>query len=285
MSLRILGKINRFDNAERLSRLKIKNNNNTENKNQSISEQKEAFHLMAMSMKANGASEESLKTIRSMILKAPSRAPDLSNNLIDLSDYYNASIYHYGGFHGGGENQDLRFLPEKYDNNEKVPFDIRGVIRLRSGPNGNWSSSNDHGGTKSIGQSYPNELKGIKINAKARKIHFLMGTVFGTAMEEGATAATFKINYKDKTSSDLPIIAKVDIFDWWTPASGRSPGLMEEVLDADKIGWIGEDFNGNGRGLVKPIWINPHPEKEIDTIDFISGLSEGCPFVVGITLE
>ena len=283
-ALRILGKINKFGGAERLSKLKIKNTDTGDN-NQSISEQKEIFHLTAMSMKANGASEETLQPIRSMILKAPPRSPDLSDNLIDLSDHYNASIYHYGGFHGGGENQDLRFLPEKYDNEKNIPFDIRGAIRLRSGPNGDWSSSNDHGGTKSIGQSYPSEVNGIKINAKANKIHFLMGTVFGTDMQEGATAATLKINYKDKTSSDLPIIAKVDIFDWWSPAYGRSPGLMEEVLDADKIGWIGVDFNGNGRGLVKPIWINPYPEKVIDKIDFISGLSKGSPFIVGITLE
>ena len=127
-------------------------------------------------MKANGASEESLKSIRSMILKAPPRESNLSEKLLDLSEYYNASIYHYGGFHGGGEHQDLRFLPEKYDNKLKVqvPFDIRGAIRLNSGPIGNWSSANNHGGTRSIGQIYPPEVKGININAKAKKIHFLI---------------------------------------------------------------------------------------------------------------
>ncbi|NCG27492.1 MAG: hypothetical protein GWP42_08125, partial [Verrucomicrobiales bacterium] len=79
------------------------------------------------------------------------------------------------------------------------------------------------------------------------------------------------------------IIAKEDIFDWWTPQ--RSPGLMEKELEPENIGWIGNDYNGNGRGLVKPIWINPNPEKGIATIDFISGLIKCAPFVVAITIE
>lgn len=102
-------------------------------------------------------------------------------------------------------------------------------------------------------------------------------------MEDGAAAANFRINYNDGTTSDFPIIAKQDIFDWFTPQ--RSPGLMEKELEPENIGWIGQNYNGSGRGLVKPIWINPYPEKEIATIDFISGLIRCAPFVVGITIE
>ena len=102
-------------------------------------------------------------------------------------------------------------------------------------------------------------------------------------MTAGNTAAKFIIKYDDGTSEVFPIIAKKDIFDWWTPF--RSPGTIEENLTEKTIGWIGTDYNGNGRGLVKPIWENPHPEKNISTIDFISGLIKASPFLVGITLE
>ena len=110
-----------------------------------------------------------------------------------------------------------------------------------------------------------------------------MGSVFSTNMKKGSTAAIFRINYDDGTTLDFPIIAKEDLFDWWTPH--RSPGLMEKELKPENIGWIGVNYEGNGRGLVKPIWVNPHPEKSIATIDFISGLIRCAPFVVGITIE
>ena len=98
-------------------------------------------------------------------------------------------------------------------------------------------------------------------------------------------AAKIIIKYNDGTNSQLPIIAKRDIFDWWTPSSNRSPGLMEKEVTADKYGWIGQDYLGNGRGITKPYWVNPHPEKIIASIDFKSGLISCAPILIGITLE
>ena len=280
MTLRILGKMNRFEIIDKLSKLKITNNTESEKKinYQSISEQKEAYHTMAMSMKSNGAMEESLKYLRSMILKAPPRDSNLPDNLIDLTNYYNASIFHYGGFHGGAENQDLRFLPDKYDNNTNIPFDIRGVIRLNSGPIGNWSSANDHWGTRTIGQSYPDAVTGISVNAKAERLHFLMGAVFAANWTDTDTAATLKIHFEDGSSDELKVIAEKDLVDWWAPNKSY-------LIDPEKIGFIGTNFLGHSRILTKPIWENPHPDRTISHIDFVSGLASGCPILIAITIE
>ena len=78
-------------------------------------------------------------------------------------------------------------------------------------------------------------------------------------------------------------IAKQDLFDWWTPH--RSPGLMEQELSPDKLGWVGEDFLGNARGFCKPFWENPQKEKIIKSINFVSGLIEASPFLIAITIE
>jgi len=237
-------------------------------------------------LKESGATEKSIKELEKVIV-TPSRNPNLAQSLIDLSDHYNASLFHYSAFHGGGERQDIRFLYDKYDQKENIPFDLRGVIRLKSGPiswdNGSWESSNDHGGTKSIGKVYPDKVEGIKINSKTKKMHFLMGTVFSTDMAKGKTAAKFIMYYEDGTTNEFPIIAKEDVFDWWTPH--RSPGLMEQELGPEKVGWIGEDFLQNGRGFCKPYWENPAPEKLISHVDFVSGLIDASPFLIAITIE
>ncbi len=233
-------------------------------------------------LKDSGADEQAIRDLDNIIVSPP-RNENIPSELIDLSDYYNASPFHYSAFHGGGENNDLRYLSEKYNQAENTPFDIRGIIRLNSGPYNNGKTANEGPALSALGRKYPNEVTEIKIASKAEKIYFLMGAAFSTNMQEGATAAKFRINYDDGTTAEFPIIAKEDIFDWWTPH--KSPGLMEKELEPENIGWIGNDYNGNGRGLVKPIWINPNPKKGIATIDFISGLIQCAPFVVAITIE
>ncbi len=249
---------------------------------ENLTKRVEILNIKMKILKEAGGEKQAIADLDDIIVSPP-RAENLPSELIDLSAYYNSSLFHYSAFHGGGENQDLRFLAEKYDQAEQTPFDLRGIIRLNSGPFANGKTANEGPALSSLGRAYPNKVTGISIDSKAEKIYFLMGSVFSSNMEKGDTAAIFRINYNDGTTLDFPIIAKEDIFDWWTPQ--RSPGLMKKELQPENIGWIGVDYKGNGRGLVKPIWVNPHPEKSIATIDFISGLIQCAPFVVGITIE
>lgn len=242
----------------------------------------EVLNIKMNSLKKTGRDKQAISDLDDIIISPP-RAENLPPELIDLSAYYNSSLFHYSAFHGGGKNEDLRFLAGSYDQAEQTPFDLRGIIRLNSGLFANGKTANEGPALSSLGRKYPSEVTGIPIESKAEKIYFLMGSVFSTNMKKGSTAAIFRINYDDGTTLDFPIIAKEDLFDWWTPH--RSPGLMEKELKPENIGWIGFNYEGNGRGLVKPIWVNPHPEKSIATIDFISGLIRCAPFVVGITIE
>ena len=249
---------------------------------ENLTKRVEVLNIKMKILKETGGDEQAISDLDDLIVSPP-RAENLPSELIDLSAYYNSSLFHYSAFHGGGEDEDLRFLASSYEQAKKTPFDLRGVIRLNSGPFANGKTANEGSALSSLGRKYPNEVTGIAIDSKAEKIHFLMGSTFSTNMEKGATAATFRIKYDDGKTLDFPIIAKEDIFDWWTPY--RSPGLMEKELQPENIGWIGVNYKGEGRGLVKPIWVNPHPDKTIATIDFISGLIRCAPFVVGITLE
>ena len=110
-----------------------------------------------------------------------------------------------------------------------------------------------------------------------------MGSAFASWMKVGVKAATFKIHYKDKTFEEMPILALIDVIDWWEPH--WNPGITESLINEDKIGYFGEHQNGDMRVLTKPYWINPFPEKEISHIDFLNGDAKGSPFLIAITLE
>ena len=113
MALLVLGKLNRLEVAERLTKIKLddKDLNTT---SEAITELKESLRSIEISMNTNGSSEESLKLIRSIIVKPPPRKEKLDPKQLDLSNHYNATVYHHSGWHGNHENFDLRFLPEKY---------------------------------------------------------------------------------------------------------------------------------------------------------------------------
>ncbi|MCB1094505.1 MAG: hypothetical protein KDN22_02900 [Verrucomicrobiae bacterium] len=71
-----------------------------------------------------------------------------------------------------------------------------------------------------------------------------------------------------------------DIADW------SQAGSDKDQLPEERIGWRGTWGNGTGeRVLSEVIWRNPHSDKTIRSIDFVSELKAAAPFLVGITLE
>jgi hypothetical protein len=55
------------------------------------------------------------------------------------------------------------------------------------------------------------------------------------------------------------------------------------------VAWTGHNPATTARGLeirlCKTAFANPHPEKEIQTIDYVSGMAGSAPFMVGLTVE
>lgn len=225
---------------------------------------------------SGGANQTDLSKLEQRIISPP-RDPNLSAKQIDLRLHYNASMFHYDYWcGGGGEWADLRFLPEKM--NGDIVFDLRGIIQLNSGPDEDGNTANDIARFKSINKILPNTVDAIEVNSRSDKIHFLVGGVFARGMEAGATAMIATINYEDGTSSAFEFKAKEDLFDWWQ--TDLAKGVAKE-----KIGFLGQNNLGQDRWLTKPFWVNPYPEKLISHIDLTGGLINGAPFVVGITLE
>ena len=279
LALNIADKLESRDIDELLS-LQInilEKNPTTEN----LTKRVEVLNLKLNQLEKTGATKDTIDKIQKLIV-TPSRNKDLSKNLVDLSDYYNASLFHHSSFHGKGTNNSLSFIHKYYDQENNIPFDLRGAIRLDSGlyDDGKTAGEKWLSGFKI---TYPTEVNDIMIDSKAKKIHFLMGSAFASWMKVGVKAATFKIHYKDKTFEEMPILALIDVIDWWEPH--WNPGNTESLINEDKIGYFGEHQNGDMRVLTKPYWINPFPEKEISHIDFLNGDAKGSPFLIAITLE
>jgi hypothetical protein len=155
-----------------------------------------------------------------------------------------------------------------------VNFDLRGLIQLDSGTYGsNEQVVANKTLSQGIGRTFPSEVNGIPVECKSAALHFLLGGIWGSA-DEGEQVARFVVHYDDGSQEEIPILARVDVWEWWRPAQ-RGQGI-----GAERLGWT--DTN---RLLAEKVWTNPHPEKQIRSLDLISAKRRFSLFVVAITAE
>jgi hypothetical protein len=128
----------------------------------------------------------------------------------------------------------------------------------------------------------PEKIEGIKVGRTVGKLHFLQNTGFST--EDGTTVGRYIVHYTDKTKVEVEIVYGKHVVDWWA-----YPG--KAVPTEAMLAWEGE--NEAAKGFMAKVklytmtWTNPHPEKEIATLDFVAAdVTQPCaPFCVAITAE
>ena len=199
---------------------------------------------------------------------APPRATTLGSKRIDLSKDFNTSL-----FSGATESGvfDLSSLPGAFVPLHGVEFDLRGIIQLESGTLPDGKTFNGKKAT-----DFPLEHRGLQIGQATPTVHFLTSAQW--ALEtRGVEIARFVIHYEDGSSETLPVKSIEDAGNWHTPSN--------DLIDAGRVAWRGVTWNGAIGELSELVWKNPHPEKTITTIDFISAGVQAAPFLVAITLE
>ncbi|MGI8605173.1 MAG: hypothetical protein ACR2OZ_19550 [Verrucomicrobiales bacterium] len=187
----------------------------------------------------------------------PPRDPGLSPKLIDLTGCYSGDLFRSSELY----QLALSFVPLK-----GVSFDLRGYVQLESGTLPDGKTFNEKYSGK-----HPLEQKGIKVGQKSQAIHFLTSTSWGRETR-GAEVARFVMHYDDGSTETMPVKFVDDVADQ-VPATG-------DPVDAGKVGW-----RGNLHEISELVWENPHPDKMIKTIGFISAKAKAAPFLIGITLE
>ncbi len=223
-----------------------------------------------------GRSDAEQSALRSKIATIPPRAPDLSPKLLDLTEFYTGNLSSVSTPKSTGYS--LPELPSTFNPLKGVFFDLRGVVQLDSGdiPVGAGNRSEPQTVSEISGRPIPERVNGISVNQRSEALHFLMGCTYGRAAL-GSEAAHFVIHYEDGSEEKASILYPNDIADW---VGGNNVPLPEE-----RIGWQIDRGEQGERILSEVVWQNPHPDKTITSIDFVSGLKACAPFLVGITLE
>ncbi len=185
---------------------------------------------------------------------------------INLSGYFTNSldneIHHKPG-------NDLKTIPHGVSVFAGTTFDVNGMIQLSG------SISKER-----TGCDYPSGIKGIKVNQKAEKIHFLHGASWHD--REGTKIGEYRVFYSNGNKEMIPIVYQRYVVDWWFYPGDKLP------TDAE-IAWKGDNERtralGNSIQLYKYTWINPFPDIEIAEFDFVSDGKESAPFLIAVTLE
>jgi WD40 repeat protein len=193
----------------------------------------------------------------------PARDPKAKPNLIDLTAYYNAGLSE--DWHGGSGGNDLSPLPAGVQTFGGIEFDVRGIVQL-------------------AGQSlegYPASVTGIKVGRSARRLHFLHAN--GWSEAAGTEIGTYVLHYANGEEKTVPIIYGQDVRDWWTAAAASAGGRTPTVA------WSGANSASAPSGAKVSVFHsapdNPLPDEVIESIDFVSKLTQAAPFLIAITLE
>src|SRR6185369_5191241 len=150
-----------------------------------------------------------------------------------------------------------------------VDYDVRGVVQL--------------GSKAPTANRFPTNVLGIKVHQKCQKVHFLHSAAFGHAADDGKQIGVYVVHFaSNQMRLEVPIVYGKDVRDWhYWAAEKEAPGL--------KLAWKGENKTSKAAGsyirLFETTWTNIVPDVEIESIDFLSSLSQPAPFLMAITLE
>lgn len=202
----------------------------------------------------------------------PARDPRTPSICADLTPAYNGRLDRsFGGVtkYEGYEN-DLAALPRGLVVLNGITWDIRGVVttgRFDPDPFVRWRAGRT--------------VKGLPLPSRGRRLHFLHGAQYANQIET-AQAGRYRLHYTDGTTADLEMRAGRDIGDWWSSVSSVP-------CEVAAVAWEGDNrwaqLNQCRIRLYHRTWDNPHPEKDLTSVDLMAEGNIIVPFVVAITVE
>lgn len=198
----------------------------------------------------------------------PARLPFAPSNLIDLSDYYNAPLT--SAWHPGGMRLTLEALPTGLLQFGTVSFDVRGIVQL-SGKQ-----------VERAGAHYPQAVLGIKIAQPCRELHFLHAT--GWRTRDGTRIGSYVVRYANGMEQVLPIVYGEDVRDW-NAESDPSSSLKRANMVWNLIHTAAKGTPNKHIRLFKTSWVNPFPDLEVVSMDYVSTMSDAAPFLIAVTAE
>jgi WD40 repeat protein len=214
------------------------------------------------SERTRGTNAPSLTALRKTL---PVRDPHARPELIDLSQFYNASLTE--PWHPAAQGSDLSELPRGIQILTGIQFDVRGLIQV--------------GYVSQQSENYPMEVTDIPIGRTCHKLHFLHSAIRAAHFPDGVQIGTYVMHFANGGQVEFPIVIGQSVVDWVSQPNEEPKELT--------VAWSGfsADSRRNGRKirLFKSTWENPTPAEVVRSIDFIATTFAPAPFLVAITME
>ena len=128
----------------------------------------------------------------------------------------------------------------------------------------------------------PEKVEGIEVEKTFKKLYIFHGAGLQdrTYTKSGTVIGRYEVEYEDDSRATIPIVEGENVRDW---------GRDRKPLIRAKLGWVG--MNPKVRLILTSLrlyvtmWENPHPDKRVIAIDFISTTTHAAPFCLAMTVE
>ena len=202
------------------------------------------------------------------VLKAEICSPSLTGRReffqVDLRPFVNRSLQDDKpgdgkGWLDLGAYYDCRRLPTGLRELGGVPFELPGKSVMLEG-------------LGIAGRTMPGEATGIPVGRRAASLLFLhsVSTVpdlYAWGSAKTTKVGLYRINYADGSSEETRLSWRKNIVEWDHDHSGYArPGYVPQARPV----WLGNTRSGQHITLYAYEWVNPCPEKEIASIDFLT---------------
>jgi len=204
------------------------------------------------------------------------RGADTPVAALDLTAFYNGTLEIAWNPVPGRDylSQSFSSMPVGRRNFGGVEFDVRGVIQLATGAH-EWE------------KLFPKSVS-IPLPSNVRKLALLQGAL-GTPEHE-RRIGEYRIVYRDGSTASFPIELGTNVVPSWLTSEER----LLAVPQADLV-WkeslspgYGEAMR-RGKATFGALYVmaleNPHPEKPVSSLEFVSAAELAAPFLVAVTVE
>jgi hexosaminidase len=119
----------------------------------------------------------------------------------------------------------------------------------------------------------------LPVGRPADAVYFLHSCAWTT---DGVEHFRYVLRYADGTTAEIPVVGAQHIWDWALGSRARFPRAFEGLRPSIAV-TLGGGMMFPEVNLYLLEWLNPHPDKAIESIDFVSA-HRGVPILLGITL-
>jgi hypothetical protein len=128
----------------------------------------------------------------------------------------------------------------------------------------------------------PTRIDGIPVNARFARLYVLHAASRSPSAEDGSAIARYEVNYEDGSAAAVHVVYGEELRDWWTIDRGMP-------VPRGTLAWTGSNPSARRAGkslrLYLTMWENPHPDRKVLSINYVSTLARSAPFCVAMTVE